>query len=130
MYNRDGYTIHEGEVIRIDSKGNLNPFVKDKGIIGKWKGYDIQIVNIQPGDIILFHINDDVDIETMSAIVNEMEEAFPTNTIIPVNEWILKGMTIVRHADMVDLSIVDKPLEEEYPELFKNDYWYWQGGSR
>lgn len=95
--------------------------------------YDIQTVNIQPGDTILFHINDDVDIETVSAIMDEMKKAFPTNTIIPVNEWILKGMTVVRQAnpvaDMVDLSIVDKPLEEEYPELFKNDYWYWQGGS-
>lgn len=122
MYNRDGSTIHEGEVIRIDSKGNLNPFIEDKGIVGKWKGYDIQVVNIQPGDTILFHLNDDVDVETVSAIMNEMEKAFPANTIIPVNEWILKGMTIVRQAesiaDMVDLSIINKPLEELYPDLF------------
>ena len=46
MYNKDGYTIHEGEVICIDSKGNLNSFVEDRGIVGKWKGYDIQVVNI------------------------------------------------------------------------------------
>ena len=89
---------------------------------GEWKGYDIQVVDIQPGDTILFHLNDDVDIETVSAIMSEMEKAFPTNTIIPVNEWFLKGMTIVRQAnpvaDMVDLSIIDKPLEEEYPDLF------------
>lgn len=122
MYNKDGYVIHEGEVIHIDSKGNLNSFVEDKGIVNKWKGYDIQVVDIQPGDTILFHLNDDVDIKTVSAIMNEMEKAFPTNTIIPVNEWILKGMTIVRQADpiadMVDLSIIDKPLEELYPDLF------------
>lgn len=122
MYNKDGQTMREGEVICIDSKGNFNPFVEDRGIVGKWKGYDIQVVNIQPGDTILFHLNDDVDIETVSAIMNEMEKAFPSNTIIPVNEWILKGMTIVRQANpvanMVDLSIVDKPLEEMYPELF------------
>jgi hypothetical protein len=31
---------------------------------------------------------------------------------------------------MVDISIIGKPLEEEYPELFKDDYWYWQGGSK
>ena len=88
----------------------------------KWKGYDIQTVDIKPGDTILFHLNDDVDMETVSAIMNEMEKAFPTNTIIPVNEWILKGMTVVRQAepiaDMVDLSIIDKPLEELYPDLF------------
>ena len=134
MYNRDNHTIREGEVICIDNKGNLNPFVKDKGIVGTWKGYDIQVVDIQPGDAILFHLNDNVDIETVAAIMEEMNKAFPDNTIIPVNEWILKGLTVVRQAepvaDMVDISIINKPLEEEYPELFKNDYWYWQGGSR
>ena len=134
MYNRDGHAIREGEVICIDSKGNLKPCAEDKGIVGTWKGYDIQVVNIQPGDTILFHLNDDVDIKTVSAIIEEMNKAFPNNTIIPVNEWILKGMTVVRRAnpiaDMVNISIINKPLEEEYPELFKNDYWYWQGGSR
>ena len=108
MYNKDGSTIKQDDLVYVRTGG--------------WKGYDIQVVDIQPNDTILFHINDDVDIETVSVIMNEMEKAFPTNTIIPVNEWILKGMTIVRQAspvaDMVDLSIVDKPLEELYPDLF------------
>ena len=120
MYNRNGSTIKEDDLVYVRTGG--------------WKDYDIQVVNIQPGDTILFHLNDDVDLETVSAIMKEKEKAFPTNTIIPVNELILKGMTIVRQAepvaDMVDLSIVDKPLKEQYPELFKDDYWYWQGGSR
>ena len=100
----------------------------------EWKGYDIQVVDIQPGDTILFHVSDDVDIETVFTLMKEMNNTFPNNTIIPVNEWILKGMTIIRQsepvADMVDISIINKPLEEEYPELFKDDYWYWQGGSK
>ena len=108
MYNKDGSTIKQDDLVYVRTGG--------------WKGYDIQVVDIQPGDTILFHLNDDVDIEAVSAIMSEMEKAFPTNTIIPVNEWILKGMTIVRQAnpvaDMVDLSIVDKPLEELYPDLF------------
>ena len=88
----------------------------------EWKGYDIQVVDIQPGDTILFHVNDDVDVETVSMIMKEMSNTFPNNTIIPVNEWILKGMTIVRQsepvADMVDISIIDQPLEVLYPDLF------------
>lgn len=108
MYNKDGSTIKQDDLVYVRTGG--------------WKGYDIQVVDIQPGDTILFHLNDDVDIEAVSAIMSEMEKAFPTNTIIPVNEWILKGMTIVRQAnpvaDIVDLSIVDKPLEELYPDLF------------
>lgn len=108
MYNKDGSTIKQDDLVYVRTGG--------------WKGYDIQVVDIQPGDTILFHLNDDVDIEAVSAIMSEMEKAFPTNTIIPVNEWILKGMTIVRQANpvanMVDLSIVDKSLEELYPDLF------------
>ena len=88
----------------------------------EWKGYDIQTVDIRPGDTILLHVNDEVDVNTLTVIMEEMSKTFPNNTIIPVNEWILKGMTIVRQtepvADVVDLSIIDKPLEELYPDLF------------
>lgn len=106
MYNKDSFTITQD------------------GLVGKLKGYDVQVVNLQPGDTILFHLNDDVDVQTASAIMDEMKKVFPTNTVIPVNEWILKGMTIVRQAnrvaDMVDLSIIDKPLGELYPDLFNS----------
>ena len=108
MYNKDGSTIKQDDLVYVRTGG--------------WKGYDIQVVDIQPGDTILFHLNDDVDVETVSSIMGEMSKTFPNNRIIPVNEWILKGMTVVRQADpvadMVDLSIIDKPLEELYPDLF------------
>ena len=65
---------------------------------------------------------DDVDVETVATIMEEMSKTFPNITIIPVNEWILKGMTVVRQAksvgDMVDMSIIDQPLEVLYPDLF------------
>ena len=90
--------------------------------VAKWQGYDIQTVNIQPGDTILLRLNDNVDLENAQAIVKMMNELYPECTTIPVNEWFLKGMTILRKsekiADMVDSSIIDKPLEEMYPELF------------
>ena len=102
-----------------------NPFCEKTGIIGTFKGYDIQVVDIQPGDTILFHLSDNVDIDTACSIIKEMEKAFPTNTIIPVNEWILKGMTIVRQAnpiaDMVNMSIINQPLEVLYPDLFSSN---------
>ena len=66
---------------------------------GKINGYDIQIVDIQPGDTILLHLNDDVDLESANAIVDMMTELYPDCTTIPVNEWFLKGMTIFRQAE-------------------------------
>lgn len=89
---------------------------------GNYKGYDIQVVDIRPGDTILFHLNDDLDIHDVSSIMEEMSKTFPENTIIPVNEWILKGMTILRKAekigDCVDEVLLTQPLEVMYPDLF------------
>lgn len=136
MFNGDNSIIREGDVISLNNRREYQYQTLDetKGKIGTFKGYDIQVVDIKPGDTILFHVSDDVDIETVFTLMKEMNNTFPNNTIIPVNEWILKGMTIIRQsepvADIVDISIINKPLEEEYPELFKNDYWYWQGGSK
>ena len=108
MYNRDGSTIKQDDLVYVRTGG--------------WKGYDIQVVDIRPGDTILFHLNDDLDICDVSSIVEEMGKVFPENTIIPVNEWILKGMTILRQAkpvgDSVDEVVMIQPLEELYPDLF------------
>jgi hypothetical protein len=97
-----------------------------KNICGEWQGYDIQVVDVRPGDTILFHINDDMDVDTVSQIVTEMSKAFPDNVIIPVNEWVLKGMTIVRQAtkqinDITYEAIMNQSLEELYPDLFKQN---------
>ena len=90
--------------------------------IQNWKGYDIQIVDIQPGDTLLVHVNDDVDLQSCLSIHKELEKQFPENTIIMCNEWVLKGMTILRQsekiADVCNEIFIDQPLEELYPDLF------------
>lgn len=121
MYNYDN-----SDTISMNNrrKYDYNTLDPNKGIVGAYKGYDIQVVDIRPGDTILFHLNDDIDLESVSAIMEEMGKTFPNNTIIPVNEWILKGMTILRKSeqigDCVSEIILDKPLEEMYPELFSS----------
>ena len=136
MFNGDNSIIRENDVISLNNRREYQyqPLNETKGKIGTFKGYDIQVVDIKPGDTILFHLNDNVDVPTCEAIVKEMAKTFPECTIIPVNEWVLKGMTILRNSqpagDSVDLTLIDRPLEEEYPELFKDDYWYWQGESK
>ena len=86
------------------------------------KSYDIQVVDIRPGDTILLHLNDDLDIHDVSSIIKEMSKTFPENTVIPVNEWILKGMTILRKTekinDYVNEVFLTQPLEVMYPDLF------------
>ena len=113
MYNKYDGVIKEGDIVSLNNRRTYN-----------YKGYDIQIVDIRPGDTILFHLNDDLDVHDVSSIMEEMSKTFPENTIIPVNEWILKGMTILRQAkpvgDSVDEVVMIQPLEELYPDLFGN----------
>jgi hypothetical protein len=101
---------------------NSTAFEKDKGVVGEFKGYKIQTVDIRPGDTILLHLNDDVDIASCNEIMNEMKKTFPDNHILFVNEWVLKGMTVIRQAkpiaDSVDEIILNEPLEKLYPDLF------------
>ena len=101
---------------------NSMAFEKDKGIVGEFKGYKIQTVDIRPGDTILLHLNDDVDIASCQEIMKEMKKTFPDNNILFVNEWVLKGMTVIHQAkpiaDSVDEIILNEPLEKLYPDLF------------
>lgn len=118
MRNNEGFIVNnEGKVVKEGDHIDFPPACK-------WKGYDIQVVDIRPGDTILCHINDDVDLESCKAIQHELRETFPENNILLVNEWVLKGMTVIRNAqpvgDSVNELLLDKPLEELYPNLFGN----------
>ena len=125
MFNSDNSIINEGDIITFDNRKEYQPlFDETKGVISAFKGYDIQTVNIQPNDVILLHLNDDIDVETISSLLEEMNKIFPENTIIPVNEWVLKGMTILRQskniADSVNEVFLDKPAEELFSDIFNN----------
>ena len=125
MFNCDNSKINEGDIITFDNRKEYQPlFDETKGVISAFKGYDIQTVNIQPNDVILLHLNDDIDVETISSLLEEMNKIFPENTIIPVNEWVLKGMTILRQskniADSVNEVFLDKPAEELFSDIFNN----------
>lgn len=60
------------------------------------KPYNIETFNLQKGDVILLHLNEDLDIDTVSDILSNMKEVFPDNTVLVANEYILKGLTILR----------------------------------
>lgn len=92
-----------------------------QGVIGTWKGYEGQIVSLQPGDVLLVHISDDMDLYSCKDIMQTLKETFPNNQCILCNEHVLKGLTIIRAAenkkvdDVVDISTnvdVDKLFEE------------------
>lgn len=101
------------------------------GVIGEYTGYPFQVVNIQPNDVILLKIADNLSLRECQTIQKEMNETFPNNTVILCNDHILKGITVLRGetekiSDTVDiLSTID--VDKIFEELLKgnpNDFLY------
>ena len=60
--------------------------------------YSIQSIIAEPGDVILAHVSEDLDVDTVNDIWKQLKVAFPNNDVLIANEYILKGLTIVKPA--------------------------------
>ena len=99
------------------------------GVIGD--GYPFQVINIQPNDVILLKIADNLSLRECQIIQKEMNETFPNNTVVLCNDHILKGITVLRGetekvSDTVDIvSTID--VDKMFEELLRgnpNDFLY------
>lgn len=86
-----------------------NKATTSSGIIGTYTGYLFQVVNIQPNDVILLRIADNLSLKDCKMIQKEMEQTFPENTVVLCNDHILKGITVLRGeiekaSDTVDIK--------------------------
>ena len=62
------------------------------------KEYSVQTISTDPGDIILVHVSEDLDLNSVNAIYGELTKAFPDNSILIANDYILQGLTIIKPA--------------------------------
>ena len=60
--------------------------------------YSIQSIVAEPGDVILAHVSEDLNVDTVNDIWRQLKVAFPNNDVLIANEYILKGLTIVKPA--------------------------------
>ena len=99
---------------------------------GAWKGYDIQAVSLNPGDVLLVHISSYMDLDDCRNIMEMLEETFPNNKCVLCNEHVLKGMTVLRAAetkkidDVVNIS-TNIDIDALFDEIMKgnpNDFLY------
>ena len=99
---------------------------------GAWKGYDIQAVSLNPGDVLLVHISSYMDLDDCRNIMEMLEETFPNNECVLCNEHVLKGMTVLRAAetkkidDVVNIS-TNIDIDALFDEIMKgnpNDFLY------
>ena len=101
------------------------------GIIGEYTDYPFQVVNIQPNDVILLKIADNLSLRECQTIQKEMNMTFPNNTVVLCNDHILKGITVLRGEtekvnDTVDIkTTVDvNKLFDEIMRGNPNDFLY------
>ena len=62
------------------------------------KEYNIQTISVEPGDVILAHVSEDLNLDTVNDIWKQLKIAFPNNDVLIANEYILKGLTIIKPA--------------------------------
>ena len=93
---------------------------------GAWKGYDIQAVSLNPGDVLLVHISSYMDLDDCRNIMEMLEETFPNNKCVLCNEHVLKGMTVLRAAetkkidDVVNIS-TNIDIDALFDEIMKGN---------
>ena len=109
-----------------------NTYTNTASTTGAWKGYDIQAVSLNPGDVLLVHISSYMDLDDCRNIMEMLEETFPNNKCVLCNEHVLKGMTVLRAAetkkidDVVNIS-TNIDIDALFDEIMRgnpNDFLY------
>ena len=131
MYDVNGSIIKEGDIISMDNRRQYT-YTNTVSTTEAWKGYDIQAVSLNPGDVLLVHISSCMDLDDCHNIMKLLEETFPNNKCVLCNEHILKGMTVLRAAetkkidDVVNIS-TNVDIDALFNEIMRgnpNDFLY------
>lgn len=69
---------------------------KLEGKIGTYTGHSIEVFNLNPNDVIILHLNEDVDYECANEIVKNLQQAFPNNPVIFKHPYLINNITIVK----------------------------------
>ena len=88
-----------------------------RGVVGDFKKYDIQTVEVNPNDVILLHISANLNLRDIQAIEKEVRSEFPENRVLVVNRQVLEGMTILRKGT-TEVSLIEDPVDID--KIFDN----------
>lgn len=58
------------------------------------KPYNIEVLSVSDGDVILLHLANDLDLDDINTIRKEIQQYFPNNQVICANDHILKRITV------------------------------------
>lgn len=60
------------------------------------KPYNIEVLSVSDGDVIILHLAKDLDFDEMTSVQKEIQQYFPNNQVICANEHILESITIIK----------------------------------
>ena len=88
-----------------------------RDVVGDFKKYDIQTVEVNPNDVILLHISATLNLRDIQAIEKEVRSEFPENRVLVVNKQVLEGMTILKK-NSADINLITDPVDVD--KIFDN----------
>lgn len=63
------------------------------------KPYNIEVVEVKDGDVILLHLAKNLCLDEMKSIREEIQKQFPNNIILCANELILDRITVFKREE-------------------------------
>ena len=66
----------------------------DKEYVSYYKGTPIEIIPIRKDDVILAHVNKDIDITTCRTLHEQLQKLFPDNKVNIINDYFIDKITI------------------------------------
>ena len=66
----------------------------DKGYISNYKGIPIEIIPICKNDVVLAHVNKDIDVITCRELHEQLQKLFPDNKVNIINDYFIDKITI------------------------------------
>lgn len=66
----------------------------DKGYASNYKGMPIEIIPIRKDDVILAHVNKDIDVITCRDLHKQLQKLFPDNKVNIINDYFIDKITI------------------------------------
>ena len=66
----------------------------DKEYVSNYKGTPIEIIPISKDDIILAHVNKDIDTITCRSLYEQLQKLFPDNKVNIINDYFIDKITI------------------------------------
>ena len=77
---------------------------KLEGKIGTYTGHPVEVVNLNPNDVIVLHLHEDVDYECANELVKNLQKTFPNNSVIFKHPLLVESISIVHSEEKMNFE--------------------------